>query len=353
MALNKKGDVSLQFNWIFIVIAGVVILGFFVGITMWQMGSNERQKQVMIINHLDTSLETIEQSVINAKDALHKISIPTSNLEMQCDESSSLRIKGTSYSISLATNAWFSKKEVSGDRLYVWTSSWNAPFQVMPFVYVDDGKTLFVFVNTTANAGSMELLYQNFLYNGSKVFLNVNALSEVKNFYQEGYTNYKFIFFNESIQGFNVNANTKMRSFSAVNIKPYAFENFDTVGIIEFYGQAWPFSAHEDKSFIKKESVYGAIFSENANTYDCTLKKGIGRLKKIAEIQSFKASNLSLERHSCRNPNDYYQWPKYYLDQLKIISYINPTNDKQVFEYVSKLDKANNDLAKVSCPVIY
>ena len=57
---NKKGVIEVQFNWVFIIIIGAVIIAFFVNMSMKQKGVSEEKLSVTIAEHMKTILTGAE-----------------------------------------------------------------------------------------------------------------------------------------------------------------------------------------------------------------------------------------------------------------------------------------------------
>ena len=60
---SKKGVVEIQFNWMFVLIAGAIILALFIGIILRQKGISETTTNALILNNLDAVLSGSEVSV--------------------------------------------------------------------------------------------------------------------------------------------------------------------------------------------------------------------------------------------------------------------------------------------------
>ena len=63
--LMKKGVISIQFNWIFVLIAGAVLFAFFIGITLHQGDQAKKERQFNALTGVEATLTNVEQSVIN------------------------------------------------------------------------------------------------------------------------------------------------------------------------------------------------------------------------------------------------------------------------------------------------
>ena len=70
MTVSKKGQLTLSFNWIFVMVAGAVILLFFVGLIVKQKDSSEQKLNFDVVNILESILvgSTVSEQTINTID---------------------------------------------------------------------------------------------------------------------------------------------------------------------------------------------------------------------------------------------------------------------------------------------
>ena len=59
--ITGKGQVEVQFNWIFVLIVGVIILSFFVAMAMSQKKSAEQGLNAIIMKRMQTALNGVQQ----------------------------------------------------------------------------------------------------------------------------------------------------------------------------------------------------------------------------------------------------------------------------------------------------
>lgn len=350
MHFSKKADISIQFNWIFILVAGIVLLAFFVGITVWQGEKAREQRNLKTTQNMEATITNAEQSVLNSKSVMRSFKIQESELNIYCNEFSEIRIKNSAFSVDLQNKILFSRENLNAGTLYLWISNWEVPFKVAPFVFMDDGSTMFVFVNNTAQQGALTSLYKSFVYNISKEITN-----NIGSFEDRGFRHYRIVFYNqtkdyiENVQLYNFN------DFSAVNILPGKFASFGEYGMVEFYGKKGDLLKFQgEKPFLMEDSLFGAIFSQDHNFYECAMKKAVFRLNWVSQAYAYKAKKLKEKYEDLGNDcKEFYFWPDVYAEKLGLTTFSNESF-VSAFENSVALNKFNTDLTKVyRCATLY
>ncbi len=126
--LGKKAQAAeTQFNWIFILIVGAVILGFFVFIVIKQKGASEAKFAGKVSQQLDTILVGAKVS----SGAFQEIPTPEVTIEFGCDD----YFIGPA-SQRLGNRIVFAPAIVEGRSIQTWTLDWNVPFKVTSFLYI-------------------------------------------------------------------------------------------------------------------------------------------------------------------------------------------------------------------------
>ena len=69
---SKKGVIEVQFNWIFVLIIGSVILILITGVVIKQKNISETSKNTLILKNLDQSIKSLLNRVaLRPKIVLH------------------------------------------------------------------------------------------------------------------------------------------------------------------------------------------------------------------------------------------------------------------------------------------
>ncbi|MFO7678225.1 MAG: hypothetical protein R6V50_07590, partial [Thermoplasmatota archaeon] len=190
----KKAQISSQFNWVFILIAGVIILTFFISIVNRQKDQADTKISINVIN----SFKTLMKSSMVKEDSTQIMSMPTQEIKFYCELDtctvhgcySGYGVKGTGIGISSDLMAIFSPKVISGRNLITSNMDWNMPFRVTNLLFVTTDQARYIVVNDTGNY--FEKYRKVFPDNITIDFVNsVDEISD-QNFYEV-----RYIFFNE------------------------------------------------------------------------------------------------------------------------------------------------------------
>ena len=87
MKHNKRAQVEIQFNWIFVIIAGSVLLGFFFMMIASQSSVSEQKISVSLARNFKTILDATAQKSGTFKEYQFP---STLDIEFECDEVSNL-----------------------------------------------------------------------------------------------------------------------------------------------------------------------------------------------------------------------------------------------------------------------
>jgi len=141
---TKKGQMTLTFNWVFVLIAGGMILLFFVGIIVKQQSVSEQKLNFDIITVMDSILtgSTVSEQTINFVDTS---GLAGFELYFNCelddgggfnDLYAAYGITGTSASSELPMQTLFAPQSMEGTEMITWSLPYKMPFKVMDLLMV-------------------------------------------------------------------------------------------------------------------------------------------------------------------------------------------------------------------------
>ncbi|MFC1723968.1 hypothetical protein ACFL0V_07570 [Nanoarchaeota archaeon] len=335
---KKAQAVESQFNWIFIMIVGAVILGFFVFIVIKQKAASDAKFSGKVTKQLNTILVGAKVS----SGTYQEIPTPEVDIRWECND----------YYIGpasqrLGNRVVFAPTFTEGNKLITWTLDWNVPFKITSFLYITT-PTIRYFVI----APSLEDKKAIEFYNKLPPKLN-KQMRTIQEFNEGGilFENDKharFIFFNVGAIG---------TSFPL----PPTFLNAQTSGlnIDTEQRQAQFLQAQGNQlttsgpaiSFYEDPVLFGAVFNDDPETYSCLMQRAYIRLNLIASVYLEKLNTLApeFESTSCEG---------YYLNNAALKNMIQATDTYPpsyggVGDGVSSLKTANTKLQLQSCPLIY
>ena len=181
----KKAVIEVQFNWLFVLIIGAVILIMFSGIIIRQKNISETSKNVMMLNNLDAIFSGSEAS----KGTVNIVRIPETRIEFRCN-----RYSIGELSKQLGVMNVFPPSILEGDRLISMTLDFSMPYRITNLVYITSPKYRYIFIGGN-DAREMEIMMPNETFSG--IF---STLGEVR---YDGEKKARLVFFDDFLSDGN------------------------------------------------------------------------------------------------------------------------------------------------------
>lgn len=333
--MDKKAF-EVQFNWIFVLIAGSAILLFFTVLVI-------KQKSVAETSTKATVLKSIEAIVAGAgvsTDTTNIASIPNSDIEISCNRISLGTVSKQHESMIL-----FAPNTIKGDKLITQTLSFNAPYKATNLLYITSPQVRYIIIGSNSISKEINRTLPNEV---KKEFYDLPP--EIKNS-----NNYKirFVIFGEMI-GFPKTL-SKMPDFDVTAIRI----NGDLEkGSAEFWqkdGVSW--QAKGSAPYIGKASLIGAVYADSIEAYNCNMQNAFSRLNLVTKIYIDRAKKLvQKELISGRQ----LQCNQLYSNGLSQLSSIfsaslifNQQNANAISDASKSLSSENKNAQIFSCTLIY
>jgi hypothetical protein len=330
--IGKKAQEESQLNWIFILIAGAVILAFFVFIVIKQRGASEAKFSGKIAQQLNTILVGAKVS----SGTVQEIPTPEVSIRFTCND----------YYIGpasqrLGNRLVFAPEFVEGDRIITWTLDWNVPFKITSFLYMTSPLVRYVVVGSDDKAKE--------IFDEMPKKLNKVRIDDLGQAKDEGDKYVRFIFVNPESASFGIPAGFEKAVVSGLIIRSDPSQS--TVQFLEKTTTGLTTSGPA-VTFTESEVMYGAIFSTKADDYQCLMKRAYTRLNLVASVYAAKFNEIApiYDGTNCEG---------YYKDNKDIKALIDATADPSHVDYgsigeeKSKLKEVNTRLQIYSCPLLY
>ncbi|MBI2573287.1 hypothetical protein HYV86_05480 [Candidatus Woesearchaeota archaeon] len=296
MTRHRKGEISITFNWIYVAIAGAVILLFFAGLIVKSKATAEQQLSFDVITILD-SIFTGAQASENTKTPIDTSGLTEYTLQFECDERvTTYSIKDTIAKEDAAIAPIFSPYELQTPRLILWSLPYKFPFKVIDFLFVTSPNTKYFVIGSTPS--SIEFINEfDKATKDSDPRNQINkqilsdpaayALADPQNNYQ--------------VRFIDLDGKTIPTTPPPLKIKSLADNRVSAVSFgannVKFYqkkGETWVLSRGsrpEGMSIISVASQrdatkYAAIFSGSEELYRCNMQKAFERLEYVSQIYS-------------------------------------------------------------------
>ena len=276
----KKGQLSTQFAWIFILIAGALILIFFISIVYKQKDISETKISATVKLQLDTIFTAASVSA----GTVNQITTPDMEMNFVCDEDGYSRYDIAKTSIGKDTpEVIFAPDVIKGRKIISWALGFNAPFKVMNFLYLTSEDVRYIFVfnegNNFANG-----VYEDF---PDEMFKEEVRPSETLGITDLKSYQTKFIVFS-GIESIELPSFFNGEDVSAIKITPANVIFYETFGSLDF-------TSTGNFPYFDKALRYGAIFSEDATFYECNVKKAMKKLNFMSQIYAERETQLKLD----------------------------------------------------------
>jgi hypothetical protein len=363
---NKKAMIEIQFNWIFILIVGVLILLFFIGLTNWYKENEMRENA----NDVKFMLQTVMTGAsINTRTA-SEIEIPRIEMEFFCDSdecgregcSSEFSFSKTGISQDTSMDIVFSPKKIESDFMYVWSLDWNVPFKTTNFLYLSSPaiKYYLVYDKDDVTGKSKKLAEDVFSKMSENTFIKIKLIEDAE-FVNVKYNNEYLVRLIRFYEGTNspISASSSMlkeKKWDVVYIT--GDEISGTVQYSkwnEINEQNREMDANKKTDYVGLPSLIGAIFAEDYDHYLCNMKKAFTKFKTVNEIYSIRSKKLS-NTYVGDNLCEFYYGASLqsHFAGIEIsLSDLNSVNLGLLLTSIDGIESINIDTVLKSCPRIY
>ena len=308
MKTNRAGQIEVTFNWVYVLIAGAVILLFFVGIIA-------RQK-VISEGNLAADVVRIMESIITGAQVSEKTksSIPLGGLSEQtfyfsCEEGvSEYGVVGLPARVQNSLDPIFASKKLQGSRLILWSLPYFLPFKITDFLMVTSDFNHYYFL------GEGQGLSQEFIEGAVDSSNSGNSGNSGNSDNKLSINTQKINSFSEiEVKSTKVKVRivdadgSQIQAGSRIPEQLLVLENEDVTAV--------SFTANKEANFFVKEgpfwkklnqqpvpvvskadhrdaALYGAIFTDDPEIYLCNMQKAYQRIRLIAEIYEQKITEL-------------------------------------------------------------
>lgn len=333
--INKKAF-EVQFNWLFVLVAGAAILLFFSVVVAKQKSVSETSTKATVLK----SVEAIITGAGVSTDTINNIEIPLSSIEIGCGRISIGGVSKQHQNLVL-----FAPSLTKGSRLITQTLTFSAPYRATNLLYMTSLQIRYIVIGDTNLAKQINKSLPSEL---KKEFYQ--SMPEIRNS-----NNYKvrFVIFGEMIEF--PKSLEKMPDYDVTAIKV----NGDSEkGIIEFWqkeGNSW--LSKGTSSYIGKSSLIGAVYTDTLELYECNMQNVFTRLNLVTKIYSEKTKKLVQKGTVSSRDTQCNQFYNNALSQLNSIfeasSIFNRENIDVISESAKLLSDENKHAQVYSCTLIY
>ena len=332
--MNKKAF-EIQFNWIFVLVAGAVILLFFVLLINKQRALAETSTQAAVLGDFDKVVTSL-----SLKSGEKLDSIPKFDLRIDCG-----KISVGTQAIRYQNLILFAPSLIKGDKIIVQTMDFNLPFKIVSIPNIASLKMRYLLVSNgnSALANNVNsLLSQN---------LNKQIVSSASSVVNQNNYKVKFAFFGavENVPASLAKMNDE--DVTAISINANANEEKGTVTFYQKKGSGWnPLSSYP---YIGMASLISAIYTDKPEIYKCGMENEFTRMNLVAKVYLGKANKLMIaaDANSKTECKTMYENALASIDILKSSNF--NSNIDNAYHASKELAIENDNAKKYSCIPLY
>ncbi|MBU1204486.1 MAG: hypothetical protein KKE93_01095 [Nanoarchaeota archaeon] len=327
---SKKGVISVQFNWVFILIAGVLILLFFGSLVL----NLKKNSDITIADTIITNMQTIMTGAEVSVRTINPITIPDKEIKFSCD---SISIGDIRKDIT-KNKIVFAPEVIKGRTLLAWALDWNTPYHVTNFLYLTTPNIKYVFIKPLDQEAEelFDLL-------PDKINKKKEDLSDIK----DTGNYFKLVFFDYS------NPQVPPHLNSVSNNKVSAINIISGTNEIEFYKKKGAqFEPVGKANYLGNPMILGAMFSGNLEDYECNVEKAFNKLGIVSMVYE-KRTDYLRDLYAGSSCISYYD-PSLFSEIAEISKEKITVNSIQLIKgLINNIELKNENLQSYSCPTMY
>ncbi|MBI3035508.1 hypothetical protein HYY71_04240 [Candidatus Woesearchaeota archaeon] len=328
--MDKKAF-EIQFNWIFVLVAGAAILLFFTAVVLKQKSLSELSTKAVVIKTIDAIITGAGVST----DTINIVDIPNSNIEVGCNRAAK----------QYQNLILFAPGLIKGDKLITQTMAFSAPYRATNLLFMTSPQVRYIIIGSNSLAREINKSLPSDL---KKEFYE--SMPEIRNS-----NNYKvrLIIFENMIDV--PRALEKMPDHDVTAVKVNGNNEKGTIEFWEKSGNSW--LSKGSSAYIGKQPLIGAVYADTLEAYECSMRNAFSRLNFVTKIYAGRTREL-LRRASISGNQP--QCSQSYSSALAHLSSISAASSNFGIDSIntiaaaSKLLADQNKNAQIhSCTLIY
>jgi len=329
---DKRGVVEVQFNWIFILVSGALILSLFAAIVL-------KQKDVAEVSSHATLLKAITAITAGSEASsgvTSSLDLPEATIGIECN-----LIRIGDQSQQFGQMMLFSPTTLRTSPLIAKTQEWSTPYRVTNIVYLSSPKIRYILVGDTPLAREIN----KSMPKGLEAEWYPSLPSAIRP-RTDDFT--RFIFFGSSSPALPSSfSDEENRKITALAI------NGDSLfGTASFYSKVeGRLDLRRTLPYLKSEMLLGAVITDSEEQYECIAINMFRRLGIVSEIYAERTSRLASSPSFMRCSTLYTSAQS----QISLIraAGLNEGTGAQMGPAIASLETTNSQLQRQSCPLLY
>jgi hypothetical protein len=286
---SRRAQLDVQFNWIFILIAGAVILGLFFKVASTQRQLSEDKSAIRLM----TDFDAITKAALQSRDTIQKVQLPSIGLHFECPATCGCQMLFGRFPLAFGDSVIFAPPAVEGTEARLWVLDWRVPFRVTNMLYITNPETHLYLVYDDS-AASQDLLDRLRKLMPAEIDYDAISIDGLQNVRNENYARVHFVFLGMQQSLIPVAARykgTAIRGVSVLADGRLVFSSMGTRG-----------ETTQEEGYAGDEMLMGAIMAGDALTYHCNALTAFTRLAGVASVYQERASELEQGASSLCKP---------------------------------------------------
>ncbi len=289
--MKRKAQLDVQFNWIFVLIAGAVILALFFKVANTQRQLSADKAAIRLQNDFDA----ITTAALQSKDTIQTVPLPKLGLNFDCADCS-CSIKFGRFSIPFNDRSIFSPYTVEGADAKLWTLDWKAPFRATNFLFITND---FVKIYLVGNDPVLDRIKA-----AMPADVRFEQISDVKDATNEKYSRVVFVTLGNDAPAIQTVMNSKFKDVDVHVVVVSASTNDLTFykrnkNMIEKENAVDDSGQTIMTAFFGDEMLFGAIMAQDMEDYSCNAITAFKRLEGVGRVYQQRAVEL---KDTTKNP---------------------------------------------------
>ena len=354
--MNKRAF-EIQIHWIFILIAGAVILAFFFSVVSKQQVLSEQKLSITLSYQMDA----VFAGAIESKGTTQPLVTPMPGIAFSCtnvcDCNFHIGKKATEFQDKLI----FAPSMIKDFDAWAWTIDWKLPFRVTNFLMLTNPRIKYYFIHDSNNQDSVQLYQRLIKEIPTEINQQTIESSYVTSVSHDGSAHTRFVFIGTSPQAVKLHllhTSFEEEDVSAVWIAPdlsrVVYHEKRDPDELEFNQYDLPLAGDA--------TAYASIFAADHQMYDCMMQRAFGKLQSVAFMHNERAGLLQQEMEALQRFDCQYirEDLKSVEDAARVLTNMATLRSPEIDEPLRtirnirhELKRQNDVLVKQNCPELY
>jgi len=342
---KKRGAIQIQINWVFALIAGALILLVILGF----LRRASAGKEIAIDAEVSLKIDTILAAAQSVRGTENMVNIP-GDLTFDCNGYRYGKVQG-----GYGSNLIFAPSTISSPRMITYSQELSLPYRTANLLYLTSHRVRYIFKASPDNLSTelFDLMPKAAEAQLVETSVHPNTITDIR------HERVRIIV--------NVGIHTNTGTFYSLLYNSIAARDPDSLDLITvFQGDSdrpiyqvgfyklnitsSGFTLDKQFTVLGIEALLGAVYSEDAELFDCTINLVLNRYEAVTDVYHRRTIELENTNPSCTTE---YKTAGTYLAKIGNALQNNPNPSDAIETWISALIFLNGNLKVASCPTIY